>query len=243
MICSIILGRKGSVGFPGKNTYTINGKPLAWYPMNTAIKSGVIDKHYISTDDEELMDIASNEGVTVISRPEELATKTALGEDAYIHAYNHIKQENNEEIEFLVMLFCNAPTLTVEHIKEGISILRENPEYDSAVTVSKYNMYSPLRARKIGSDGLLHPFVDLDEMNTNNALNCDRDSQGDVWFADVSLCVIRPENLDNIDSGQLPQKWMGRKIYPIKNDAGLDIDYEWQLGQIEWWLKNNSMEN
>jgi len=37
--------------------------------------------------------------------------------------------------------------------------------------------------------------------------------------------------------GLPPQKWMGRKILPIYNNAGLDIDFEWQIGQIEWWLK------
>ena len=69
-------------------------------------------------------------------------------------------------------------------------------------------------------------------------INCDRDSQGDVWFADVAMSVIRPNNLDKLEVGMLPQKWMGRKILPIYNEAGLDIDYEWQLGQMEWWIKN-----
>jgi hypothetical protein len=31
---------------------------------------------------------------------------------------------------------------------------------------------------------------------------------------------------------------MGKKILPIYNEAGLDLDYEWQVGQVEWWLKN-----
>ena len=38
-------------------------------------------------------------------------------------------------------------------------MLRNNSSYDSAVTVSCYNMWSPLRTRKIGKDGLLRPFV------------------------------------------------------------------------------------
>ena len=71
-------------------------------------------------------------------------------------------------------------------------------------------------------------------------MNCDRDSQGDVWFADVSVSVIRPKNLINLDEGQLPQRWMGQKILPIINNAGFDLDYEWQIGQVEWWLKNHN---
>jgi hypothetical protein len=35
----------------------------------------------------------------------------------------------------------------------------------------------------------------------------------------------------------LPQRWMGQNILPIKNEAGFDLDYEWQLGQASWWLE------
>jgi hypothetical protein len=60
----------------------------------------------------------------------------------------------------------------------------------------------------------------------------------DVWFADVAVSIIRPENLDNLEDGMLPQRWMGKKILPIYNEAGLDMDYEWQIGQVKWWIKN-----
>jgi len=32
---------------------------------------------------------------------------------------------------------------------------------------------------------------------------------------------------------------MGQKILPIRNDAGLDVDYEWQMPQAEYWLQKN----
>ena len=46
MICSLILGRKGSLGFPGKNLYEINRHPLSWYPMRAAINSQEIGRLY-----------------------------------------------------------------------------------------------------------------------------------------------------------------------------------------------------
>ena len=106
------------------------------------------------------------------------------------------------------------------------------------VTVSSYNMWSPLRARKINDQGLLDPFVPFETFGDPSKLNCDRDSQGDVWFADMGLSVVRPRCMDNLQTGLLPQKWMGQKILPIYNEAGLDVDYEWQIGQVEWWIKN-----
>ena len=71
-------------------------------------------------------------------------------------------------------------------------------------------------------------------------LTCDRDSQGDVWFADMGASVIRPRNLDHLEEGLLPQKWMGQRIHPIKNVAGLDVDYPWQMPQVEFWLRNRT---
>ena len=132
---------------------------------------------------------------------------------------------------------ANSPTIGPIQINEGISILNTHPEYDSAVTVSCYNMWSPLRARKINDEGLLEPFVPFETFGDPKTLNCDRDSQGDAWFADMGVSIIRPKNLENLDQGMLPQKWMGQKIYPIRQKAGLDVDYAWQMPQAEYWLK------
>ena len=238
MICSLILGRKGSLGFPDKNLYPIGGKPLAWYPMHAASCVDEITHNFISTDDPRLMDIASGLNFKIIERPPELATAEALGEDAYVHGYEQIKIQFGIKPDILVLLFCNAPTVNPTLIIAGINTLKDNPKADSAVTVSKYNMFSPTRARKLDSEGLLKPYIPFDLYPDGSEINCDRDSQGDVWFADVGLSVIRARNLDDIESGLLPQKWMGRNIMPIYNEAGLDLDYTWQLGQAEWWLKN-----
>ena len=242
MIPAVLMGRKGSKGFPGKNLHIISGKHLAYYPINAARKCPEIDKIYISTDDEQLMKLAHANGAEVIERPAELCTDAALGEHVYVHAYNTIKDMNKgNEIELIVLLMCNAPTVTSGIISEGIKILRENTEYDSAVTVSKYNMWSPLRARTIGDDGLLHPFVPFETFGDPKNLNCDRDSQGDVWFADMGVSIVRPRCLERLEEGLLPQKWMGQKIYPLKQWGGLDIDYEWQVPQVEFWLKKHGL--
>jgi hypothetical protein len=99
-------------------------------------------------------------------------------------------------------------------------------------------MFSPTRARKIDENGTLQPYIPFEYHPDSSLINCDRDSQGDVWFADVALSVIRPKNLETMEDGMLPQRWMGNKILPIYNEAGLDLDYEWQLGQAKWWIEN-----
>jgi len=245
VIAALLLGRKGSIGFPGKNLYPILGCPVTVYPLLAAQQARAVDLVYVSTDDEQIMALARELGAQVIVRPPELATPEALGEDAYLHGYQVIRDEaagRNETVELMVLLFCNAATILAETIDAGIEVLRTHPEYDSAVTVSRYNMWSPLRARKIGPDGLLHPFVPFETFGDPKTLSCDRDSQGDVWFADMGGSIVRPRCLENLAMGLLPQKWMGQKIYPLKQWGGCDIDYEWQVPGVEYWLKKNLPE-
>jgi len=141
--------------------------------------------------------------------------------------------------EVVVLLFCNAPTILAETIDEGIRVLLSNAKLDSAVTVSAYNMWSPIRARKISSEGLLEPFVPFSTFGDLKAINCDRDSQGDVFFADMSVSIVRSRCLDDLNYGILPQRWMGRHIYPLKQWGGCDVDYPWQIPLVEYWLREH----
>lgn len=241
---AILIGRKGSTGFPGKNTSLVLGKPLAQYPMETAMNAPSVSAVYLSTDDNELKELGRSLGLNIIIRPPELCTNEALGEDAFAHAYHTIRDGNSDRtIDKVVLLFCNCPTVNVAMIEEGIRVLEENPDYDSAVSVSRYNMWSPLRARRMDGEGLLQPFIPFDLFNrvfgvSGDNLNCDRDSQGDVLFADMGLSIVRPKCLEDLSYGMLPQKWMGQRIYPIRNEAGLDVDYAWQVPQVEYWIKH-----
>jgi len=239
MIAALLIGREGSIGFPGKNVYPVLGKPLMAYPLLAARNSKLVDKIYISTDSEKIKSIGREYGAEIIDRPPELCTKEALGEHAFVHGYRKIMERMGTPLELVVLLFCNAATILPDTIDEGIIVLQNHPEYDSAVTVSRFNMWSPLRARKIGDDGLLHPFVPFEVFGNPKTLNCDRDSQGDVWFADMSVSIVRPSCLEHLDEGLLPQKWMGQRIYPLKQWGGCDVDYEWQIPQVEFWLKKH----
>jgi len=244
MIIAILIGRAGSSGLPGKNTISVLGRPLAEYPLIAANQTKSIDQLYISTDSPELMEIARGYNANIIKRPAHLCTNEALGEDAYVHAHGVIKNElakNGLLPDIYVLLMANSPTINSGQIEEGISALLTDPDLDSAVTVSCYNMWSPLRARRINEQGLLDPFVPFETFGNPKTLNCDRDSQGDVWFADMGVSIIRSQNLDNLSAGLLPQKWMGQKIYPIKNIGGLDVDYDWQMPQAAEWLRRNGV--
>ncbi|HMU96837.1 MAG TPA: cytidylyltransferase [Elusimicrobiota bacterium] len=239
-VCALLLGRDGSQGFPGKNTHPLLGRPLMAYPLLAARAAKTVDGVYVSTDSPAIKAVGLAHGAEIIDRPAALAAPNALGEDAFAHGADVIRERlraRGDTLELLVLLFCNAPTVRGETIDAGVAALRAHPEVDSAVTVSRYNMWSPLRARRVGPDGLLHPFVPFETFGDPKTLNCDRDSQGDVWFADMGLSVVRPRCFENMKEGLLPQRWMGNKIFPLEQWGGLDVDYEWQMPQAEFWLR------
>lgn len=223
MVTAIIMGRKGSEGFPGKNLYKVCGKPMAQWVMEAAL-GAKCDEVYLTTDCPDLKRIADSLDVGVIERPPELCTSQALGEDVYKHAY-----KLHPYSDYYVLMMCNAPTVLPNHITDGVFAVNER-HWDSACTVSKYNMYHPCRARDISSGNV---------ENIHGKLNvtCDRDSAGDAWFYDLGCAVAKNDGMKNMDWGMPPQRWLKGEIFPILNEAGLDVDYEWQMGQVEWWLR------
>jgi hypothetical protein len=242
-VVALLLGRKGSTGMPGKNLRPVLGRPLVTYPLMAAQASAHVDRIFVSTDDPEIAAIGIEHGAEVIERPPELCTPEALGEDAYRHGQQVIRARLGEDVEMLALLFANAPTVSGDLIDRGIETLRADPTLDSAVTVSRYNMWSPLRARRLTPAGTLDPFVPFETVGDPATLNCDRDSQGDVWFADMGLSVVRPRCFDEMEDGLLPQRWMGRRIAPIESWGGCDVDYEWQLPGVEFWLRAHGVEH
>ena len=242
MIVALMMGKKKSAGFPNKNIKRILGRRLCEYPLIACKNSKHISKIFVSTDCPIIMQTSKKYGAIHIKRPKKLATSKALGDHVFEHGYFEIKKILNldeKQIEFVVLLMANAPTITGKLIDKGIDILKKNKNFDSAVTTSVYNMWSPLRARKINSKNLLIPFVPFKTFGNPKTLNCDRDSQGNVHYADMSVSIVRPRCLENLKSGLLPQRWMGKKIASIPSWGGCDVDYEWQLPMVEFWLKKN----
>ena len=234
-----MLGRGGSSGLPGKNVMPVLGRPMMEYPLIAAGRSVSVSDIYLTTDDDQIASIGERYGANIIKRPPELCTDDALFEDALVHAWKYVSEQTSPKPDYVVILMCNAPMVVADQIDHGIKMLEADPEADSAVTVSKYNMWSPLRSRKLEPDGSLQPFVPFETFGDPATLSCDRDSQGDVFYADMGVTISRASTLDNIENGLLPQKWMGQKILPIDNYAGMDIDYDWQIPIAEYWLKDH----
>lgn len=244
MVAAVLIGKDKSTNLPGKNLLPIFGRALMVYPLMAAKRAKTVDRIYISTDSPRIKAIGLEYEAEVIDRPAELCTKDALSEHVFVHAYQWIRERlpRGVEVEFLVLLMCNAPMILPETIDAGVEALRRDPTLDSAVTVSRYNMWSPLRARRLEDDGTLHPFVPFEAFGDSKTLSSDRNSQGDAWFADMGVSIIRPRCLNDVMAGLLPQRWMGRRIHALTQEAGLDVDFKWQLPQVEYWIREHGLD-
>jgi CMP-N-acetylneuraminic acid synthetase len=231
MIPALIIGRKGS-RVTDKNVRPILGRPLALYPVLAAKHAREVTDVFVSTDCPKIEALGRDFGCTHIERPAFLATNEALAEDAFLHGYEQILRRTTEPVEFVVLLFANGATITPGIIDDGIDFLRANPDYDSAVTVSRYNMFSALRARTI-QEGQVRPAIDPGMFE---GASCDRDSQGDTYFVDCSVFILRPHCFD-YSRGEVPFRWIGRKVHPLHQEAGCDVDFEWQIPVVEHFLR------
>ncbi|HPO90731.1 MAG TPA: acylneuraminate cytidylyltransferase family protein [Victivallales bacterium] len=77
MILGVIPARGGSKGIPRKNIRLLCNKPLIVWTIESAKKAKLLDRFVVSTEDEEIAEIAQRYGAEVVYRPEELATDEA----------------------------------------------------------------------------------------------------------------------------------------------------------------------
>ncbi len=105
-ILSIIPARGGSKGIPRKNIKSLAGKPLIAWTIEEAKKSKYIDRLILSSEDEEIINIAKEWGCEVpFIRPKELAQDDTPGIDPIIHAINTLP----EKYDYVCMLQPTSP--------------------------------------------------------------------------------------------------------------------------------------
>ena len=87
---AIIPARGGSQGIPNKNIVQLGSVPLIAYSIYAARQSNKIDKVVVSTDSNEIGDIATQWGAQVIDRPSDISGPDSPTESALIHAIDSL---------------------------------------------------------------------------------------------------------------------------------------------------------
>jgi hypothetical protein len=224
MIPALLIGRGGSRGVPGKNT-------MKTYAILAAQNARTVSSAFVSTDADEIKAIGRAHELEILDRPAVLCSDTALVEDVVVHGYEQMLARL-KEIEMFVLLFCNSATITPGIIDKGVELLRQDSSLDSAVSVSLYNEYSPVRAKRIDAAGLITSYIDVAAIS---GASCDRDSATPCYFCDCSVWILRPSCM-NLENGNLPFRWMGRRSVPLYQQGGLDIDHDYGIAMTTHWL-------
>ena len=139
-VLGIIPARGGSKGIPRKNVRPLAGKPLVAWTIEAAQNAALIDRVIVSTDDEEIAQVAHRFGAGVVERPPELAGDLAASEAALLHALETLRRDEGYRPETLAFLQCTSPLTTPADIAGTVALVAEEG-YDSAVTVTPFRHF------------------------------------------------------------------------------------------------------
>lgn len=158
-ILAIIPARGGSKGVPRKNIRDLAGKPLIAWTIDEAKKSKYIDRLILSSEDDEIIDVAKQYGCEVpFKRPMELAQDDTPGIEPVLHAI-----EQCPGYDYVVLLQPTSPLRTVEDIDGCIEKLL-NSDADFCVSVTEPD-HSPYWMYTVENDKM-KPLLPQDDLIT-----------------------------------------------------------------------------
>lgn len=138
MKIAIIPARGGSKRIPRKNIKDFNGKPIIAYSIEAALNSECFDKVIVSTDDQEIADIAKQFGAEVpFIRPDKVSDDFATTADVLLHAIDWY-EEQSLSIEYLCCIYATAPFIDVNDIRNTYKLLLESPSVDYCFPVCEF---------------------------------------------------------------------------------------------------------
>lgn len=229
ILCSICI-RGGSKGVPKKNIRMVNGNPLLFYTIDCAQKAKGLDDLVISSDSDEMLQIAQQLGAkTIIKRPEHLASDTASKWDVFIHLIEEYEAKTGKTVDYLVDLDVTVPLRKPEHIEGAIQMMLNN---DTDVVITGYEPErNPYFNMMELSDGKYATMV----KNTAQPIVRRQDAPK-VYSLTPAVYVMRKEALYQY------KHWSEARcmIYEIPRENAVDIDTEFDLKLVEFLMQNRN---
>jgi len=226
-ILAIIPARKGSKGIINKNIKKINGKPLISYSIEAALNSKYINKVAVSTDSDEILEIADSYNVESINRPQNLAQDDSTTIDAIKHTLNTLKESKNYFPEVLILLQPTSPLRDSNDIDEAMKMFLEDEDTDSIISIAKF-IHDPLWSFKI-EDEYLSPYFDGEFLNKR------RQELPQLYLPNGAIYIIKTKKLLEKNSFILEKS----KAYLMKREKSFDIDTELDLKLVKCLMNDN----
>lgn len=130
---AVIPARRGSKRLPNKNILSLGGIPLIAHSILYAQENkDIIDEIYVSTNDENIKQIALEYGAKVIDRPENLSGDL----EPTVSALRHVLESIGQEVENLILLQATNP-LRPQELLAAAFVVYQKGNHDSLFTVSR----------------------------------------------------------------------------------------------------------
>lgn len=226
---AVIPARSGSKGLVHKNIKLLNGKPLIAYTIEEAIKSGLFDEIYVSTDSKEYGKIALEYGAKVpFLRSDVTATDTASSWDVVKEALFRYR-ELGKEYETVALLQPTAPFRRADDILKAYKLFDEK-KANTVVSVCEMD-HSPLWSNTLPEDYSMDNFIRPDVANSP------RQKLNQYYRINGAIYLVRTEYLEICNT-----------IYDINSFAyimdkkrSIDIDDEFDFIMAEALITHNSL--
>lgn len=219
---AIITARGGSKRIPRKNIRPFLGKPIMAYSIEAALGSGIFDEVMVSTEDEEIAEIAGQYGAKVpFFRSEKTAGDYAGTNDVLLEVLEEY-EKRGEHFELGCCIYPTAPFVTAEKLRSAMEKLTAG-DADTLIPVVEFS-YPPKRAMVI-RDGLLQ-FGDLRYIDSRS-----QDLEKEYHDVGQFYCF-------RTEAFRRNGKLMLGKILPyvVSETEVQDIDNEadWQIAEIKY---------
>lgn len=153
-VFALVPARGGSKGIPQKNIVPLGDQPLLAYTLQAAQASGVIDKIYVSSDDEQILSVAHYYGAERIKRDPHLARDESLI-DPVVAEFIHRTKPAGKDI--IILLLPTSPLRNSNHICEALAEFRDFPTCYSLISV--YEVNNQLMKAYVGGGEFLQPLA------------------------------------------------------------------------------------
>lgn len=220
-ILIVIPARGGSKGIPHKNIKKLSGKPLIYYTIDVARQITSDENICVSTDDEEIIQIVEDYGLTVpFKRPEYLATDSAGTNGVLLHALSYY-EKMNKKVDVIVLLQPTSPFRKECHIREAINLY--NPSMDMVVSVKEATSNPYYNSFEENIDGVL-------VISKGDGKIERRQDAPKVWEFNGSIYIINPQSLKEkgMSSFTHIKKYVMDDIYSID----LDTLFDWKIAEL-----------
>jgi len=156
---ALIPARGGSKRIPRKNIKDFLGKPIIAYSIETALHSGLFDEVMVSTDDNEIAEVAKKFGAQVpFIRSAENSTDLATTTDVIIEVLGNYKYILKKEFKFVCCIYPAAPLIEPQDLIAGYNLLCEEKFHSLFPVVSfSYPIWRGLERGVRGLTKMLWP--------------------------------------------------------------------------------------